>query len=560
MKIRDVFCNLIKAEVQNRLLNSVYGRFRFGSLMMKTAAQLIFFSAKRAHIRPRGCTVREVESTTPGQGPTKPTRRRVRLRVVFFHLAAVVVVLSPLVLGELVLRLCVPRPAVGLDDPYVSFSGLRPLFVPDSTGTCFETAKNRLTYFCPQSFAAAKGPETFRVFCIGGSTVQGRPYSVETSFTTWLKLNLRAARPRADCEVVNCGGVSYATYRLVPIMREMLGYQPDLFIIYTGHNEFLEDRTYRRLKRTPRALIRLHEVMLNLRSYSLAHEFLSRRRAQPTDAGGSSKAVLPTEVQAKLDVRDGLESYHRDQAWREGTIEHFGHNLETMVRMSRAAAVPVILVNPVSNLKDCPPFKSQFRTDLSERQMERVVELWERARKLDWADAYGKVRLLEQAAALDNRHAGLLYLIGKCYERIGRSTEAKNWFVLAKEEDVCPLRILEPMHDAILDVAARYRVPLVDVNVLIEERTEDGVPGDEWQLDHVHPSIAGHQLIADSLYKTMEDMKLVCTPQGWRATRDELWRRHLSSLNEAYYARGVARLKWLQEWSRGLIHDQPPRP
>jgi hypothetical protein len=501
--------------------------------MMKNAAQLSLFGGKRTRIRPRGRTVGEVESTTPGQGPTKPTRRRGRSRAVLFHLATIVVVLSPLVLGELVLRLCVPRPPVGLDDPYVSFSGLRPLFVLDSTGTRFETAKNRLTYFCPQSFAAAKGPETCRIFCIGGSTVQGRPYSVETSFTTWLKLNLRAAQPGTDWEVVNCGGISYATYRLVPIMRELLGYEPDLFIIYTGHNEFLEDRTYWRLKRTPRTLIRLHEVMLNLRSYWLAHEFLSKRRAQRTNTERSSKTVLPIEVQAKLDVRDGLESYHRDQAWRQGIIEHFGHNLETIVRMSRAATVPVILVNPVSNLKDCPPFKSEFRTDLSERQMERVVELWERARKLDWADAYGKLRLLEQAAALDNRHAGLLYLIGKCYERVGRSTEAKNWFVLAKEQDVCPLRILEPMHDTVLDVAARYHVPLVDVKLLIEQRTEDGVPGDEWLLDHIHPSVTGHQLIADSLYQTMEDMKLVRTPQGWQARRDELWRRHLSSLNEA---------------------------
>ncbi len=509
---------------------------------------------------PHGCIVGEEESMTPHKGQRKPSRRGGWSRVVFFHLAAMVAVLSPLLLGELALRLCVSPAPIDLDDPYVSFSGLRPLFVLDSTGTRFETADERLVAFCPQSFAVTKGPETFRVFCLGGSTVQGRPYSVETSFTTWLRLNLRAARPRRDWEVVNCGGISYASYRLVPIMQELLAHGPDLFIIYTGHNEFLEDRTYRRLKRTPRALIRLHRVMLNLRSYWLAHRFLSGRRARHTDTGRSSKTVLPTEVKTKLDFSDGLESYCRDEVWRQGTIEHFRHNLETMVQMSRGAGVPIILVNPVTNLKDCPPFKSEFRTDLSEREIERVVELWERAAKLDWADTYGKVRLLEQAAALDNRHARLLYLIGMCYERIGRSTEAKSWFVLAKEEDVCPLRILESMHDAILDVAAQYRVPLVDVKVLIEERTEDGIPGDEWLLDHVHPSIAGHQLIADSLYQAMEKMELVRTPEGWRANRDELWQRHLSSLNEAYYAHGLARLERLNEWSRGRIPSLPPRP
>ena len=158
-------------------------------------------------------------------------------RKILFHLATVVVVISPLVVGELVVRLCIPAPAISLDDPYVSFSGIRPLFVPDSTGTRLETAKERLLCFCPQSFNAVKGPDTFRIFCLGGSTVQGRPYAVETSFTTWLKLNLEAARPQTDFEVINCGGISYASYRLVPIMSEVLKYKPDLFIIYTGHNE-----------------------------------------------------------------------------------------------------------------------------------------------------------------------------------------------------------------------------------------------------------------------------------------------------------------------------------
>jgi len=333
--------------------------------MVKTSAQHSYDGAKRSRIRPDGCTVGEEKSMTQGRVRNKPSRRRSRLRAVFFHLAAMVVVLSPLVVGELVLRLCVPHPPINLDDPYVSFAGLRPLFVLNSTGTRFETVEERLVCFCPQSFAATKSPDTFRVFCVGGSTVQGRPYAVETSFTTWLKLNLRAARPEVDYEVVNCGGISYASYRLVPIMQELLKYEPDLFIIYTGHNEFLEDRTYRRLKRMPSALIRLHRVMLNLRSYSLAHRFFSSRRAQNSGDGRSSKPVLPIEVRARLDFSDGLDSYHRDDVWHQGIIEHFRHNLRTMVRISRGAGVPVILVNPVTNLKDCPPFNADFRRESS---------------------------------------------------------------------------------------------------------------------------------------------------------------------------------------------------
>lgn len=475
------------------------------------------------------------------------------VRGVLFRLGAVFAGLLLLALLELAIRLCVPTPAINLEDPFVSFSGLSPLFVPEPTGTRFEIAEERLTAFCPQSFAASKWPGALRVFCLGGSTVQGRPYSVQTSFTTWLELNLRAARPGVDTEVINCGGISYASYRLVPIMQELLEHEPDLFIIYTGHNEFLEDRTYEHLKKKPRFLIRMHRIMLNLRIYSLAHQFLSRHRVRRAQARRSSKTILSPEVRARLDFQQGMESYHRDPAWRKGIIEHFGHNLETMVKTSRRAGVPIILVNPVSNLKDCPPFKSEHRSNLSESRLQQVVELREQAGKLDFSETYGKIRLLEQAAAIDNRHAGLLFLLGKCNERIGRYSEAKKWFVMAKEEDVCPLRVLEPMHEIIRDIADRYQISLVDVSRLIEQRTADGIAGDEWLLDQVHPSIAGHRLIADAVYEVMEDKGMVRTPAGWLAGRDELCRQHLSSLNEAYYARGAARLKRLGEWSRGRI-------
>jgi len=483
---------------------------------------------------------------------TKARQRGGWGRWVLFRVAGVVVVvLLPLAAVEVAVRLFVAAPGVDFEDPYVSFSGQSRLFVLDSIGERFEIAEERLTAFRPQSFAAKKGEGALRIFCLGGSMVQGRPYSVETSFTSWLKLSLDAARPGRENEVVNCGGVSYASYRLVPIMAELVGYEPDLFIIYTGHNEFLEDRTYARVKKMPRAAIWAHRMLLNLRSYSVANRYLSRVRR--TGDGGRSKTVLGGEIETKLDFEEGLKSYHHDEAWRRGIIEHFRRNLETMVRASRGARVPVILVNPVSNLKDCPPFKSEFGGDTTEEQKRRVAELREEAGKLDWADTYGKIGLLEQAAAIDDHHAEVLYLLGRCYVRIGRFGKAKEWFVRAKEEDVCPLRMVSAMHEAVMEVAGRYDAGLVDAKALIEGRSEGEIAGDEWLLDHVHPSIAGHKLIAEALWDAMEEMNLVRGADGWRAVRDELWGEHLSSLDDIYHAMGTVRLNRLLEWSRGRM-------
>ena len=226
----------------------------------------------------------------------KSGRQGRRLRFILFRLGAVLTGLLLLAMIELVIRLAVPPPPVNIEDPFVSFHRLSPLFMADKTGTRFETAIERLTAFYPQSFGAVKKPETLRIFCLGGSTVQGRPYSVETSFTTWLELNIRAALPGTDSEVINCGGISYASYRLVPIMQELLNYEPDLFIIYTGHNEFLEDRTYEHVKSKSRVLIRTHRKLLNLRIYSQAHHLLSQHLGRGTPDEHSPKTILDPEV------------------------------------------------------------------------------------------------------------------------------------------------------------------------------------------------------------------------------------------------------------------------
>jgi len=471
---------------------------------------------------------------------------------VWFRILALILVLLPLVLLEAAVRTFVAAPLPLPEDPYVSFGEIRPLFVLDDAGRRYETAGQRLHFFRRQSFPAVKGQDSFRIFVLGGSSVQGRPWSVETSFGTWLELALEAAAPDTDWELINCGGISYASYRLVPIMRELLDYQPDLFIIYTGHNEFLEDRTYARLRRTPKALIRLHQLLLNLRSYQLADQFIQSRRA-----GRTPRTELPPEVRARLDLRDGLASYHRDDQWQQAVIEHFRHNLETMVRMSRQAGVPLILMKPVANIKDCPPFKSEFDEALSAAEQLWAEALLQQARETAWTEVETKLQLLEQAAAIDPRHAMVCYLAGKCYQRMGRTTDARRWFERARREDVCPLRILEPMAQAIAATAGRYETGYVDVERLFEEHSNDGIVGDDWLVDHVHPTVGGHRLIAVALLEVLQRMRLVETSPSWQQRKDQLWAKHLAGLDEAYFERGVQRLKRLTEWSRGRIPQTP---
>ena len=160
------------------------------------------------------------------------------------------------------------------EDPYLGFEEISPLFkkqdqaISDSVSR-FITQKNKLEWFNYQEFKVDKPKTGFRVFCFGGSTTAGRPYSSTTAFPNWLRLSLQKIDPTKSYEVINVGGISYASYRIIILVEEMLKYQPDLFVVYTGHNEFLEDRTYGALKNRNPLITKLDANLNKFRTYSL---------------------------------------------------------------------------------------------------------------------------------------------------------------------------------------------------------------------------------------------------------------------------------------------------
>jgi len=531
------------------------------------------------------------------------------LRGLVFRVAAVMIGLSPFAAAEAVFAIFDWGRPTYREDPFVGFRAVHPLFVLNEDGTRYEIAPSRQGYFRPDSFARRKGSNEFRIFCLGGSTVQGRPFAIETSFPTWLELSLEAAVPSVghgnappngrsrEWEVVNCGGISYASYRLVPILEEVLGYQPDLVIIYTGHNEFLEDRTYAHVKSMPGIVVRPYELVLRTRTYTLLRKGYVRLRAGWKEVP-DRRPVLESEVDAMLDHRGGLEQYHRDEQWRRACIEHFRFNLRRMVEMACQAGVPLILMNPVSNLRDCPPFKAQHRDGLTAEELKRWEALLAEAAKHRSTNVYQAALILQQAMAIDDQHAGLHYMLAECYDAMGMTDEAATAYLKAKELDVCPLRILEPMNQAVVEIAGQTGTPLVDVRKLYEKldvaeqkgipladvrkrgergegrgESEDaggegseidpstltpcplshisGIPGGYLLVDHVHPSITGHQLIANALADEMVRQGFVQPVPDWTSNRDRLYRKHLASLDDFYFSKGLERLERVRRWTQG---------
>lgn len=473
-----------------------------------------------------------------------------------FRLLATLLGLSPFLAAEGLLRFSGWQPPADQRDPYIGIHEQRPLFVARPAIGRYEIPPSRQLLFRPESFAWPKPRNEFRIFCLGGSTVQGRPFAIETAFPTWLELGLQEAEPSRTWEVVNCGGVSYATYRLVPIVREVLDYQPDLLVLYTGHNEFLEDRSYAHLKQRSALL---HTLGIHLSRLRLVQ--FPRHLWRPGGESWTShqpSTTLATEVDALLDYRGGLADYHRDVAWQRTVIDHFTYNLAKMLQLAAQAGVPVILIDPVSNLRDTPPFKSVVDARLSSRQQTRFRELWSQARALPAGQEKEQQRLLNQALNIDPHHAAAHFLLGHVYERLERYEQAQACYLRAKDEDICPLRMLESMHVVLRHTATRLGIPLVEVRSAWEQQAKHGLVGNDLLLDHVHPSIAGHQQIGRMLVEQIAALEMVHRQPGWKSRQQRRFTAHLAGLDAAYFARGKERLKGLQRWTEGRSNKLKP--
>lgn len=440
-------------------------------------------------------------------------------------------------------------------DPFVGFSSIVPLFEQDEESGRMIIAERRRKFFAVDSFPIRKGPNDVRIFCLGGSTVQGRPYSIETSFARCLEQALSVAEPHRSWDVINCGGVSYASYRLVPILDEVLEYEPDLIIVCTGHNEFLEAREYPLARAIPQPLHGPLGWLARRRIVGL----LSRIGGEASRSAPSVQ--LPTETDPLLDHQYGLDWYRRDDNWRRDVVTHFTATLDRIAARCEAAGVPLILVLPPSNLSDCPPFKSDASPRLAEPQRERVQQELSAARELYQSNITAALAHLQQAAALDPDNPAIQYELGQCYEILHDLAAARSCLVRARDLDLCPLRIISPLEDAIRKIALAREIPLLDAHQLLESASPGGILGEPQLVDHVHPSFDGHRQIGLALTREVRSLGLLdaSLDERWERESLALMRQQFESLGPEYLYRGQRTLEAVRGWTEGRA-DGPPLP
>jgi hypothetical protein len=84
-----------------------------------------------------------------------------------------------------------------------------------------------------------KPAETVRIFLFGESAAKGYPQPRNLAMSAFMEAMLTDAWPGRTVEVINMGTTAVASFPIIPMVREAVALQPDLFVFYVGNNEFL---------------------------------------------------------------------------------------------------------------------------------------------------------------------------------------------------------------------------------------------------------------------------------------------------------------------------------
>jgi len=129
----------------------------------------------------------------------------------------------------------------------------------DLSGGYYATRKQQEDIFTYQKFLVNKPKNEFRIFILGGSSVRNLHFFSDLNY---LKDKLEKSIGNKQVRIITIGADGYGTNRLLLHLPEVLGYEPDLIIVYSGHNEFWETFIMKNFTDTP--LSRLNNKLIEV--------------------------------------------------------------------------------------------------------------------------------------------------------------------------------------------------------------------------------------------------------------------------------------------------------
>ncbi len=401
--------------------------------------------------------IKNKNQKNPEKIPTRPTPK-------WFYAVAFIIPVIFFVLLEIFLRIINYGNEYNVFIPESKAHPDRLVLNPDIAQKYFTHLKH-FPIPTSEAFDKIKKPNTFRIFVLGESSVQGFPYVVTASFPDDLKRRLEILYPDKNIEVINCGISAINSFTIRDFTPSIIRQKPDLVLIYTGHNEY-----YGALGVASsfsggkfRSLVNFYIELQKFRTVQLIDNLVEKIVSL-----FSNKPATNPNHETLMEQVVGRSLIPFNSSLYKLGIKQFESNMNDILSLFKGKNIPVILGTLTSNLKDLTPFVS-------------VKE-----NKLPSADS--------------------IYSEAQISLKSGMTAKAKKLFVEAKDLDELRFRAPEIFNSVIEKLGKKFKYPVVNIDSIFNSNSPQGIVGNNLIIDHLHPNIDGYKLLAKSYYEKMYEM------------------------------------------------------
>ena len=428
------------------------------------------------------------ESQAVETAAAKPSRRILRVA------SAVLIPLIVLALVEGTLRLA----GVGF-----STNLLVPCTVKGASASCYNL------FFATPYFPAGmvqtprlysiptvKPPGTFRIFVLGESAAMGDPDSAY-GFSRYLEVMLRERYPSMKFEVVNTGSVAINSHVVLQIAKGLADQKPDVFIIYSGNNEVVGPYG-------PGTVLTSAGMSIPVVRGSVF--FRSTRIGQLVTRLGTKKQEW-RGMSMFLDQQVPASSPLMRQAYA-----NYEQNLRDTIAVAQKAGAKVIVSTVATNLKDCAPFASMHRKNLSPDELKQWSALMQRASDVEATNWLESVEAYQGAAAIDSEYAEVEFRIARIFWKLADYKSAHDHYVRARDLDTLRFRADSRINEINRAAGTASGVGLVDAEKILSDASGDGTIGSDLVYEHVHMTPEANYILARAMFGQIAGSLLTVAP------------------------------------------------
>lgn len=401
----------------------------------------------------------------------------------------------------------------------LNFAGLEkydPQFMPKSSYPIFVPGKGDLSahyvtsphfgaYINTQSFLREKPAGLTRIFVVGGSAAYGFPCTDEYGFSGYLRRALDKVAP-GRFEIINAAGMSFGSHRVLDVLKDVVLFEPDVVIIYSGNNEYVEQNVLPEAKAPPAAIEKIRALFNRTDIYRAMR--LGLFKAAPKVFESRIKQDI-TDIRSNPQVNRG--NIGRSQQTDTTILANYRKNIAAMKELLVQQGVKVIFCTVPVDIGGWLPDSGMPRF-ADETAAARWLELLDlRDEAFTRGDIAQEAEYLRQILEITPHDPGMLFNYGKVLWNLGNYETSYQQLVKAKDLDFRPIRALSPFNEIIHNaVDEQNGIYLADLENRIREKYLQGQAIGIF-LDYCHLTEAGHKLVAEWLLPALA--KVVTLPQ-----------------------------------------------